>query len=271
MSAIHAAFETVRSADGTTIAYERFGAGPALILASGAFCDRATPASGTALARRLADRFTTIAYDRRGRGDSNDLGAEPSLAREVEDIAALIAAIGQPVSLFGMSSGGALVLEAVLAGLPVDKVAVYEVPYAVTAGREQQSRDYFSELSKTLAENRRADAARLFMRTAGVPEDMIAGMEHSPYWSGMQAIAPTLMHDALAMHFSTGGRIPEALARLSNRTLVAVGSDSPPMLTEPGRALADLLPNATFELLPEQTHNVSVDAIKSVLRRFLLA
>jgi pimeloyl-ACP methyl ester carboxylesterase len=199
------------------------------------------------------------------------MGAEPSLVGEVEDIAALIAAVGQPASLFGISSGGALVIEAVLAGLPVDKVAVYEVPYAVTAEREQQSRDYFSELSRTLAENRRGDAARLFMRTAGVPEDMIAGMEHSPYWSGMQAIAPTLVHDALAMHFSTGGRIPEALARLSNKALVAVGSGSPPMLTEPGRALAALLPNATFQLLPGETHNVSVDAIEAVLRRFLLA
>ena len=58
---------TVRSKDGTTIAFERTGSGPPLILIDGALCWRE---SGPArkVAAVLADRFTVITYDRRGRG-----------------------------------------------------------------------------------------------------------------------------------------------------------------------------------------------------------
>ena len=106
----------IKSKDGTTIAYERSGSGPALILVDGALCSRAFGPSPK-LAPLLARHFTVYAYDRRGRGKSGDtLPYSPQ--REVEDIAALVHEAGGSASLVGLSSGGALALEAAASGLP---------------------------------------------------------------------------------------------------------------------------------------------------------
>src|SRR5512135_1314500 len=121
---------TVTSKDGTKIAYDRKGQGPALILVLGALNSRK---SGTKLAKLLAARFTVISYDRRGRGDSTDT-APYAPQREVEDIAALIGALGGPVGLYGHSSGAALALEAAIKlRKQVRKLAIYEVPYTLQA------------------------------------------------------------------------------------------------------------------------------------------
>src|SRR5439155_15896087 len=117
---------TVTSADGTAIAYDRMGDGPTtVILVTGAMVARNDNAR---LAELLSKHVTVINYDRRGRGDSGDT-APGGLAREIEDLAALIAAAGGSACLYGISSGGALVLEAAASGLPVRKLAVYEIPY----------------------------------------------------------------------------------------------------------------------------------------------
>jgi pimeloyl-ACP methyl ester carboxylesterase len=93
-----------RSKDGTLIAYERTGSGPALILVDGALCSR---------------RF----------GDTRPYARE----REVEDLAALLHEAGGTGSLLGFSSGGALALEAAASGLPVRAVVAYEPPYVDVA------------------------------------------------------------------------------------------------------------------------------------------
>ena len=109
------------SRDGTRIAYERTGRGPAVVLVSGAMSTGATTAP---LAAALSDRFDVTVYDRRGRGGSGDT-APYAVEREIEDLAALIEAVGGEASLYGMSSGGALALRAAASGLPVPRVAVY--------------------------------------------------------------------------------------------------------------------------------------------------
>src|SRR4029450_4294464 len=123
----------VRSKDGTTIAYERSGNGPALILVDGALCSRAfgpTPK----LAPMLAPHFTVYAYDRRGRGESGD--TQPYCRqRGGGGRAALIKAAGGSGSLLGLSSGGALALEAAASGLRVDNVVAYEPPYVHDNGQ----------------------------------------------------------------------------------------------------------------------------------------
>src|SRR2546428_9648339 len=82
----------VTSKDGTAIAYEKSGTGPALILIDGALCSRAFGPMPK-LAPMLAERFTVFTYDRRGRGDSGDV--QPyAKEREVEGIGALIQASG---------------------------------------------------------------------------------------------------------------------------------------------------------------------------------
>src|SRR5262245_1460888 len=118
------------SRDGTPIAYERTGQGPAVVLVSGAM---STGATVVPLAAHLSGRFSVIVYDRRGRGASGD--TQPyAVAREVEDLAALIEAAGGEAALYGISSGGALVLHAAESGLPVPRVALYEPPYADFGG-----------------------------------------------------------------------------------------------------------------------------------------
>jgi pimeloyl-ACP methyl ester carboxylesterase len=117
------------------------------------------------LAAELAEHFTVFNYARRGRGDSGD--TQPyAVEREIEDIEALIAEAGGSAHQYGVSSGGALALEAAAAGLAVDKIAVYEVPYNVADEWPQRSREYVEKLDELLAEGRRGDAVELFMRLA---------------------------------------------------------------------------------------------------------
>ena len=122
---------TVTSADGTRIAYSSFGSGPALIVVCGATQFRAFDSSLAVLAELLAPQHTVITYDRRGRGESGDT-LPFSSRREIEDIAALIAGpAGGRAAILGFSSGSVLALEAAVAGLPIDKVVMYEPPFVV--------------------------------------------------------------------------------------------------------------------------------------------
>ena len=122
--------EKVQSADGTTIAYDRRGEGPALVMVPGAFCDRK---SFRSLAACLEPDFTVYLYDRRGRGDSSDAGAY-AVEREVEDLEAVVSAAGGAACVFGHSSGAALALEAAAAGVDIRRLAAYEPPYAGEGG-----------------------------------------------------------------------------------------------------------------------------------------
>src|SRR5512135_2791207 len=157
--------EKVTSKDGTIIAYDKKGNGPAVILVLGALNSRK---SGAKLAKLLAARFTVISFDRRGRGDSTDT-APYAPQREVEDIAALIDAVGEPVYLYGHSSGAALALEAALKlGKKVRKMAIYEVPYTLNAKDRKDATEYYKKLTKALGSGRRGDAVAVFVGSVGV-------------------------------------------------------------------------------------------------------
>src|SRR5579863_4353544 len=126
---------SVLSKDGTSIAYERMGAGPSLILVDGALCSRVFGPMPK-LAPLLAKHFTVFIYDRRGRGESGD--TQPyAKERELEDIAALIKEAGGSACLYGASSGGALAIEAAASGLNIGKVAAYEPPYVNASGEHR--------------------------------------------------------------------------------------------------------------------------------------
>jgi pimeloyl-ACP methyl ester carboxylesterase len=260
----------VRSKDGTSIAYERLGAGPAVLLVGGAFVDRS---ENGPLATELAGRFTVYNYDRRGRGASGD--TQPyALAREIEDLEALIAEAGGSARLYGVSSGGALVLEAAAAGVPVDRLAVYEVPYDMAEGGPQRHREYLERLEGFLAEGRRGDAAELFMRLAGATDEMVAGARSSPMWPGLEAIAPTLRYDAACM----GDNRPptDRLARITRPTLVATGGASPASFVAGGGdffaraadAIAAAIPRAQRQTVEGQTHQADPKVMAEVLERF---
>ncbi|MCX5051216.1 MULTISPECIES: alpha/beta fold hydrolase [unclassified Streptomyces] len=250
------------SRDGTSVAYERTGQGPAVILVSGAMSTGATVAP---LAGLLSDRFSVIAYDRRGRGGSGDT-APYAVAREVEDLAALIDVAGGEASLYGISSGGALVLEAAASGLPVRQVAVYEVPFVVYEGGAERLAEYTEHLTEALGDGRRGDAVELFLRLTGMAEEMIQGARRAPMWAGMEAIAPSLAYDNAVMG---GGLVPRArLASIGVPVLSAAGSVSPSWLREAARAVAETAPQGTYRTLEGQTHMVDPNVLAPVLAEF---
>ncbi|GAB3415599.1 alpha/beta fold hydrolase [Flindersiella endophytica] len=253
--------DSVRSKDGTRIAYERQGGGPPVILATGALDDGAENAP---LAAELAASFTTYNYNRRGRGASGDTPPY-SLQREIEDLAALIAEAGETANLYGVSSGGALVLEAAAAGLPVGKVAVYEVPYLVDPAMRQQAEAYAEQLRSVLAEHRHADALELFMRLAGSPDEQIEAAKRSEYWPGLLELAPTLAYDAACSRNYKPAL--EVLARIRQPTLVATGG-TVDYFESAADVLAATVPNAERLVLEGQGHVADPKAVVPVLERF---
>src|SRR5437763_11255965 len=161
----------VRSKDGTAIAFDQSGDGPAIILVGGAMSTRS--ASGP-LAALLAPRFTVFAYDRRGRGDSGDT-APYAIEREVDDLDALITAAGGSAFVVGHSSGAALALEAAARGLAITKLALYERPFIVDASRPALRGAYVTQLTALLAPGSRGDAVAYLMTTGvGDPGEVAA-------------------------------------------------------------------------------------------------
>ncbi|MGW7258263.1 alpha/beta fold hydrolase [Streptomyces sp. NPDC054834] len=253
------------SGDGTRIAYETTGRGPAVILVSGAMSTGHTMAP---LAQRLADRFQAVVYDRRGRGGSGDT-APYAVEREVEDIAALIEAVGGEAAVYGMSSGGALALRAAESGLPVRRVAVYEAPFAVDEAGVKERAEYTRNLGEALAQGRRGDAVELFLRLTGLAEAVIQGARQSPMWADMEAIAPTLAYDDAVMGDSTIPR--DRLASLAVPLLAVAGGASPDWLREATRTVAEAAPEGTYRVLDDQTHVVDPDVLAPVLAEFFTA
>ncbi|MFI9810334.1 alpha/beta fold hydrolase [Streptomyces sp. NPDC052301] len=252
------------SRDGTSLAYGVIGQGPTVILVSGAMSTGGTVAP---LAQRLADRCTAVVYDRRGRGGSGD--TKPyAVEREVEDLAALIDAVGGDAALFGVSSGGALVLEAAASGVPACRAAVYEVPYAdfLQGGAEREA-VYKEQLNKALSEGRRGDAVELFLRLTGLAEEVIRGARQSPMWAGMEAVAPSLAYDDAVMG---DGLLPrDRLAGISVPVLVVAGGASPDWMREVNREISRAVPEGACRVLEGQTHMVEPDVLGPVLAEFL--
>jgi hypothetical protein len=259
----------VTSKDGTSIAYERIGNGPAVILVGGGLDDGSENAP---LAPELAKHFTVYNYARRGRGDSGNT-LPYAVEREIEDIGALIADAGGSAHLYGVSSGGALVLEAAAAGIAIDKLAVYEVPYNMADDWPQRWREYVEQLGAVLAEGRRDDALELFMRLAGSFDEDIAGVRNSPYWPGMEAIAHTLAYDAACL--GDGHPPTPRLAKISQPTLVATGGAHPPgaaawvlALDQAADAIAASITQAERQTIEGQSHVADPNAVARVLERF---
>jgi pimeloyl-ACP methyl ester carboxylesterase len=260
----------VASADGTAIAYERAGSGPSVILVGGGAVDRSENAP---LAAALAARFTVFNYDRRGRGASGDT-LPYAVQREVEDIAALVSAAGGSAHLFGVSSGGALALAAAAAGVAVDRVAVYEVPYRIDEDWPAQWRAYRDDLTALLGAGRRGDAFARFMRLAEISDETIAAARDAPFWPDLEALAPTLAYDAACLG---DGRPPtDLLARITQPTLVATGvaarvpgaAQWAQALEPAADAIAASLRHGERTVLEGQGHVPDPEVLAPVLARF---
>jgi pimeloyl-ACP methyl ester carboxylesterase len=241
--------EKITSADGTALAVERTGSGPAVVLVGGAFNDRSTVA-GTAAA--LAADHTAWTYDRRGRGDSGPLGPWPGPAAAVDaelaDLAAVLDAAGGDAVLVGHSSGAQLALEAAARGLPVRRVVAYEPPYVVS-GREERGSDFADRLAALPP----AEATALFLREGvGLPAEVVEHMSGSPEFGFMQGLAHTLPYDAAMSEVVT---LP-GLARIAVPVLVLDGGSSPESMRSGAKAAADAVPGAAYRTVPGEDHAI---------------
>jgi pimeloyl-ACP methyl ester carboxylesterase len=259
----------VISKDGTQIGYEKQGAGPALILVDGAICYRGFGPMPR-LAELLSPHFTVYTYDRRGRGESGDT-LPFAVEREVEDIDALIDEAGGAAFVYGISSGAALALEAaVRLGGKIKKLALYEPPYNAQPGDREQWHEYRKTLAEHLVEGRHGDAAALFMQFVGTPAEQVEGMRQAPVWPMFEAVAPTLMYDAIVLGEDRNPPVQRA-ARGSVPVLLMDGGANLtflPFMHETAVALAKAIPQARQRTLEGQTHDVNPEVILPELVAF---
>jgi pimeloyl-ACP methyl ester carboxylesterase len=249
----------VTSKDGTSIAYDRKGNGPAVILVGGGLDDGSENAP---LATELAEHFAVYNYSRRGRGRSGDTPPY-AVEREIEDIEALIAEAGGLAHVYGVSSGGMFALEAAAAGLAIDRLAVYDVPYDTADDAPQRYRRYREQLKAALAEGARGEAVELFMRLAGASEENIAGAKNSPHWPGLEVLAHTLAYDAACY----GPPPAVRLATITQPTLVATGGEGD-FYELAADAITASIPRAERHTFGGQGHVANPKAVAPVLERF---
>jgi pimeloyl-ACP methyl ester carboxylesterase len=256
--------ETVTSKDGTTIAFDRLGSGPPVVLVCGGSVARTADA---AIAQELASDFTVFNYDRRGRGDSGDT-LPYAIDREVEDIEAVIRAAGGSAFLWGSSSGAVLALIAA-ESVPVTKLALWEPPF-VPEGVPRPPEDQVSQYETMIAEGRRGDAVEYFMtKVIGMPPEVVAGARSQPWWGATEALAHTLAYDARIMGDYT---IPNDLvASVKVPTLVIAGGADFPWMRQTAKALADALPDGETRILEGQGHDVDMAVLAPVLKEFFNA
>ncbi|GAB3250438.1 alpha/beta fold hydrolase [Kineosporia babensis] len=263
---------TVTSADGTTIACSSIGSGPALVLVDGAFGHRAF-GPNPALAKLLASDFTVWTYDRRGRGGSGDQPSS-SVEQEYDDLAAVMKEAGGEAFVYGISSGAALVLDAVAHGVPARRVAVFEAPFVVDDSRPPVPADHQEHLAALLAEDRRGAVVSWFMRRGvGLPAAMVAFMHLMPAWPKLKRLAHTVPYDLAHLGTAAYGRPldPTRWAGLQVPTLVVDGGKSPASMRNAMAELARVLPSARYETLPGQMHIVKPAVLAPVLTKFFLS
>ena len=262
---------TTTSPDGTTIAYEIAGSGPALILVNTVAEDHTSLAG---LAALLAEQFTVLSYDRRGRGDSGDPQPyEP--AREIEDLEVLIDILGGSATLVSGSAGAVLALDAATAlGSKVTGLYLYEPPFIVDGSRAPVPADYVTHSEALVAAGKRDEAVEYFLSKALlIPAEWVEGMKQDPSWNEMAALAHTFAYDGrIVAGLQDGKPLPTDRWQVDAPVLVLVGGDSEPFFLTGANALAELLPDVTVEVLPGQDHAAfwtSPDAVAASIRAFL--
>ncbi len=261
---------TTTSADGTTIAFETTGRGPALVLVDGALCSRTMGPSGD-LSAQLADRFTVVRYDRRGRGGSGAGSSPYAVGREVEDLLTVLAAVGGHAHVLGISSGAALALEAARGGAPIDRLAVFEAPFILDDTHPANDPLLPERVQELVDRGRRGQAVATFLRTVGAPAPMVLLMRLTPVWRKLTAVAHTLPYDlSIVVPFEQGEPLPDGYYdAVAVPTLVLAGGRSPAYMRSSQAAIADALTGGRLDVLPRQTHMVKAAVLAPVVADFL--
>lgn len=257
--------EHTTSQDGTRIAFERLGSGRPVIVVGGALAGRATYHP---FAEQLSRHCTVVNYDRRGRGDSGD--TKPyAVEREIEDLGSLISELGGTASVYGHSSGAALVLHAAAHALPIDKMVLHDAPFGSGSEAERRAEQEEAEqITALLMQNRRGDAVTMFLASMGLPPEVTEVASNDP---AMLANAPTIRYDPfeLLSEHSRGGMTPaEQASGVTTPALVLAGGSSPAFMIDTARQIADALPNGRLHVLQGQEHVVPPEILVPVLTEF---
>jgi len=250
--------ESVVSDDGTPIAYERRGEGPPLVLVHGTTADHTRWGSSLPL---LAERFTTYAVDRRGRGASGDTGPY-SIEREYEDVAAVVRSIRAPVNLLGHSYGALLCLEAALRVGNLRRLVLYEPGFPVEAPLYPPGlRERYQAMLD--AGDREGMMLAFYREMVGMSEDEIAARRSDPSWPERLAAAPTVLREFADGEYRFD---PSRFRALEIPTLLLLGGESPEILTAPSRAIHGALPRSRIAVMPGQKHLAMFDAPELFVR-----
>ena len=242
--------ETVTSADGTEIAFERTGGGPPLVLVHGMAGNR-TRWELFDVRSALAEHTTVYAVDRRGHGESGD-AEEYALEREFEDVAAVVDSIDDPVHLLGHSHGGLCALEAALRTDNLRSLVVYE-PAGPWEVPHHYSEELYEELEALVDAGENEEALLLFLREGiHLPDSQIDALRTAPNWSARVDEAPTLPREYLVP--TRYAFEPARFAEMTTPTLLLVGGESPGWITDATAAIDDALPNSRISVLEGQEH-----------------
>jgi pimeloyl-ACP methyl ester carboxylesterase len=253
----------VTTPDGVRIACEVSGEGPPLVLVHGATSARW---SFDAVRPHLERRFTVIAIDRRGRGDSTD-GNEYGLTHECDDVAAVVRDAGPGALLLGHSYGGLVAAGSALQ-LELPRLALYEP----AVGRGLTNAETIERWERLIEADERDTVLREFLREiAGYDEAAIDEQARLPVWELRREIVPTLPRElraALAHRFDA-----EALGTLDMPVLMLVGAESPDWAVRSVAAHAEAIPDAETRTLKGQGHSANTtapDLLAAELERFFL-
>ena len=254
----------VISRDGTKIAYEKTGAGPALLIIGGALVDHHNYAP---LAISLADKFEVYNFDRRGRGQSADT-APYTVEREVEDVLTIINSIGRPVIIYGHSSGSALAIHVAAVEDKIEKLVIVDPPFTPHSNDDIKAREEFSEAMTAIqALHDNGDhkgSATFFLSSFGLSDEEVEGILSSPAGEGMIDCARTLPYDYKILG---DGLVPTELAvRVTVPTLILADKDMP----ETAQALAEIIPNASFQPMESSGHELNPDYIAEAIVEFTM-
>ena len=209
--------------------------------------------------------------DRRGRGGSGDARSyEPDF--EVEDVLAVLAAVGGPADLLGHSSGAILALRAAeRAPKDLGRLVLYEPPLFFDAN-DAIAADLPERLDALVAAEDEDGALETFLREGprAQESDIQEVRSDGSAWPRMLALVRTIPYDARVVRdFDMDLR---RLAEMRAPTLMLIGGESPPRVRRASEAIARALPDVRIEELPGQGHQAQLlapDVFAGAVDRFL--